>query len=228
MEGKHPTCKWLGDGFYSTGLLQSARVEALRSKPWASLVFSPLQYPYHEGLWRGPLMVLVDQGTGSAAEQFAAELQDNHAAVVIGSPTVGAGCGHTDGGTPTTLTNSGAVLKLPDCLRMRSAGLNLASGVQPDVLVGLREGERESSGSQLANKLPEHCGWRPARSGRTRRPLSHPKLGSHAKPHGNALYSQPRPSEIRIGHSAEATIRAIAAQAPHLACNQGMCSKFIP
>jgi hypothetical protein len=136
---KQPDCTWLGDGFYSTGLLQSASADALRHKSWASLVFTPAQYPYNEGVWRGPLFVLVDSGTGSAAEQFAAELQDNRAAVVLGSPTVGAGCGHTDGGTPTTLRNSGAVLSLPDCVRTRPDGSNLASGIQPDALVGLRQ-----------------------------------------------------------------------------------------
>lgn len=54
--------------------------------------------------------------TWSAAE-FAAVLQDNKAAVIFGARTGGTGCGHTDGGTPTTLKNSGAVPKLPDCVR---------------------------------------------------------------------------------------------------------------
>jgi hypothetical protein len=137
--GKHPACVWLGDGFYSGSLLQAADPETLRGKPWASLVFTPMDYPYHEGVWRGPLLVLVDGYTGSAAELFAAELQDDHAAVIVGSPTIGAGCGHTDGGTPTTLKNSGVVLSLSDCAHIRPGGLNMASGVQPDVLVGLRE-----------------------------------------------------------------------------------------
>jgi hypothetical protein len=136
--GEHPACVWLGDAFFTTGLLPSADPEALRAKPWASLVFNPMQYPYHEGVWRGPLIVVVDGGTGSAAEGFAAELQDNHAAVIVGAPTVGAGCGHTDERAPIKLTHTGALLDLPDCVRIRSNGLNLASGVQPNLLVGLR------------------------------------------------------------------------------------------
>jgi Peptidase family S41 len=138
-EGKHPSCTWLGDAFFSTGLLSSANPDALRAKPWASLVFTPLQYPYHEGVWRGPLIVVVDGGSASAAEHFAAELQDNHAAVIVGSPTAGAGCGHTDGGTPTRLSHSGGSLELSDCVRIRRDGQNLASGIQPDILVGFRE-----------------------------------------------------------------------------------------
>ena len=137
-KGARPECAWLGDGFYSTGLLQSADPEKLRSKPWAALVFSPMQYPYQPGVWQGPLVVLVNDGTGSAAEQFAAELHDNRAAIIVGTRTVGAGCGYTDGGTPTTLTHSRAVLRLPDCVRVRADGTNLAEGLQPDVPVALR------------------------------------------------------------------------------------------
>ena len=96
-----------------------------------------MQYAYQEGVWRGPLVVLVDGGTGSAAAQFAAELQDNHAAIVVGTHSGGAGCGYTDGGTPTILTNSRAVLRLPDCVRLRASGANAALGVEPDVPVAL-------------------------------------------------------------------------------------------
>lgn len=155
-QGEHPSCVWLGDAFFTTGLLSSADPEALRAKPWASLVFSPMQYPYHEGVWRGPLIVLVDGGTGSAAENFAADLQDNHAAVIVGSPTVGAGCGHTDERAPIKLTHTGGVLDLPDCARFRLNGLNLSSGVQPDILVGLRvEDPSRRQASLLDQKLDE-------------------------------------------------------------------------
>ena len=161
-ESKHPSCLWLGGAFFTTGLLSSADPESLRTKPWASLVFNPMQYPYHEGVWRGTLIVLVDGGTGSAAEQFAAELQDNHAALIIGSPTAGAGCGSTDGGSPTTLTHTGAILDLPDCVRIRPNGLNLSSGVQPDILVGLRgDDSPRRQASLLEQKLDEALRARP-------------------------------------------------------------------
>jgi hypothetical protein len=86
-----PSCNWLGQGFYASGIIDSADPKAIKTKPWAKDIFTPIQYPYEEGVWRGPLIVLVNGGTGSAAEQFAAVLQDNHAAVVMGAPTVGAG-----------------------------------------------------------------------------------------------------------------------------------------
>lgn len=139
-EGEHPPCNLMGDAFFSTGLLQAANRADLVGKPWGELVFSPLQYPYHEGIWRGPLIVAIDGGTGSAASQFAAELQDNRAAILIGS-TAPAGCGHTDGGTPTLLLHSRGVLELPDCERIRVGGQNLADGVRPDIQVEFSDGE---------------------------------------------------------------------------------------
>jgi C-terminal processing protease CtpA/Prc len=155
-QGKRPSCNWLGLGFYASGVIGSADPKAIKDKPWASDIFTPIQYPYEEGVWRGPLIVLVNGGTGSAAEQFAAVLQDNHAAVVMGAPTVGAGCGHTNGGTPTTLKNSGGILELPDCARMRADGSNEVMGIQPNVLVGLRTTDGpHRQGMRVGQKLPE-------------------------------------------------------------------------
>jgi len=154
--GEHPKCQWLGQGSFSSGLIASADPAALRGKAWAKLVFSPMQFPYEEGIWRGPLMVLVDGGTASAAEQFAAVLQDNQAAVILGAPTLGAGCGHTNGGTPTTLRRSRGVLEMPDCVRFRADGSNEVMGIQPDILIGLRRLDGpHRSGLRFAAKLPE-------------------------------------------------------------------------
>jgi hypothetical protein len=155
-QGQRLSCSWLGIGFYATGLLDSAQADRLRAKPWARLVFTPMEYEYQDAVWRGPLIVLVNGGTGSAAEQFAAELQDNHAAIVMGAPTAGAGCGHTEGGTPTILKNSGAVLELPDCARLRKDGSNEVMGIQPDVLIGLRnEDGPHRRASRIGQKLSE-------------------------------------------------------------------------
>ncbi len=138
-DGKRPSCTWLGEGFSTTGFLASADPEVLRGKSWASDAFTPMEFSYREGIWRGPLIVVVDGDTGSAAEEFAATLQDNHAALIVGETTVGAGCGHTDGGTPTTLKHSRAVLQVPDCARFRADGSNEVRGIRPDVLVGWRK-----------------------------------------------------------------------------------------
>jgi C-terminal processing protease CtpA/Prc len=78
---------------------------------------------------------VVDRNTWSAAEYFAAILQDNHAAQIIGEVTGGAGCGYTDGGIPAKLKNSGAELKMPDCVRYRADGSNEVNGITPDILL---------------------------------------------------------------------------------------------
>ncbi|HEX4506768.1 MAG TPA: S41 family peptidase [Alphaproteobacteria bacterium] len=150
-KGEHPPCRWLGKGFYGSGLLASADPATLRGKPWANDLFSPMEYPYEEGVWRGPLLVLVDRNVGSAAAEFTAVLQDNRAAIVIGEPT-GGGCGHTDGGTPTVLSHSKATFNVPDCARMRADGSNEVMGIRPDVLVsfGSRDGPHQRAAHVLA------------------------------------------------------------------------------
>ena len=149
------SCDRIGKAGFSTGLVGASRSGALSGKKWATDVFSPSRYHYHDGVWDGPLIVLVDQETWSAAEEFAAILQDNGAAVVMGARTGGAGCGHTNGGTPTTLTNSRAVLKLPDCVRFRADGSNEVRGILPDVVVASRANDGIKFRAELiAAKLP--------------------------------------------------------------------------
>jgi hypothetical protein len=154
--GARPACSWLGSGLWATGLVASADPKALRGKPWAPLVFQAAEVPYQEGVWQGPLIVLVDRGTGSAAEEFAAELQDNHAALILGETTYGVGCGHTDGGTPTRLSHSGVTLELPDCARFRADGSNEVRGIVPDVLVGFHKSDNlRLKAADVMAKLPE-------------------------------------------------------------------------
>ncbi len=150
------SCPLVAQGGYSTGLVSSAKAGELAAVPLAVHAFSIAQYDYQDSVWSGPLIVLVDDETWSAAEEFAAILQDNQAAIIIGSRTGGAGCGHTNGGTPTTLKNSKAVLELPDCVRFRADGSNEVDGVIPDVLTGLRYRDGMSRKAALvAAKLPE-------------------------------------------------------------------------
>jgi hypothetical protein len=105
---------------------------SLESKP---TLFNPLQYKYTENAHRLPLYVVVDRHSWSSAERFAALLQDDGAATIIGELTGGAGCGFTDGGIPTTLTHSRAQVKIPDCVGFRKDGSNANDGVTPDILV---------------------------------------------------------------------------------------------
>jgi C-terminal processing protease CtpA/Prc len=137
-------------------LIGSAPAGTFDGKAWGVHVFSPAQYPYRDSVWRAPVVVLVDERTGSAAEEFAVLLQDNRAGIVMGARTAGAGCGYTNGGTPTTLNNTRAVLRLPDCVRFRADGSNSVNGVIPDVLVGMRAQDGAKFKTKLIEaKLPE-------------------------------------------------------------------------
>lgn len=153
--GEHPACPLLAEGFYESGLIASADPATLRGKPWVSTVFTPAQFPYAEGVWSGPLMVLIDRDTASSASRFAALVQDNGAGIVVGEPATSGG-GHTDGGTPTTLKNSGAILQVPDFAGFRADGTNEARGIEPDILVGFTpaEGSRLRAARLLAS-LPQ-------------------------------------------------------------------------
>lgn len=106
---------------------------ALLGVPDREEVFSPLRYRYSEGVWSGPLFVLVDRNTASASEQFVALLRDGEACEVIGLQTLGAGAGYTNGGIQFTLPNSGMRLWASDIIRHRQDGTNELFGIAPDI-----------------------------------------------------------------------------------------------
>lgn len=149
-------CPLLIDAGYGGGVWASADPAALADKAWGQSVFTPAKWTWREGVWSGPLIVLVDARSASASEEFAAMLQDNKAAVILGSPTLGAGCGHATSAGPLTLKNSGGRLFLPDCQRLRADGSNEIGGVEPDVLVGFRVTDGAAlKARRLAPRLPE-------------------------------------------------------------------------
>lgn len=156
FDGAALNCDWLTTApLYSSGPVAALDAD-LADKPWAGEVFTPLKYRFEPGVWDGPVIVLVDGATASASEQMAAMLQDNRAAVILGSPTRGAGCGHANGEIETRLPHSGARLRLPNCARLRADGRNEVSGVDPDVLIGFRDndGPRRRI-ARLAQHLPQ-------------------------------------------------------------------------
>ena len=120
---------------FTSGTLVYAKPGSFPNLKSRYILFNPLHYRYHEGANTLPLIVLVDDNTASSAEYFAAMLQDNHAATVVGTMTAGCGCGFTNGGIPTTLKNSHAEVRLPDCIRLRADGTNEVAGITPDILL---------------------------------------------------------------------------------------------
>jgi hypothetical protein len=139
-ENRKPDCSLIATTppLYPQSVLAFAKPGSLPDQPSSRFLFYPSRYAYREGVYEGQLMVLVDQGTWSSAEYFAAMLRDNNAATIIGEPTGGAGCGYTNGGIQTYLENSRARVKMPDCVRLRADGTNEVAGITPDVLIAWR------------------------------------------------------------------------------------------
>ena len=136
-----PACELVAPAlFRSTGTLATRPPYDLKGLAADHVLHAVSRYEFEEGAYRGPLAVLVDGNTASAAELFAATLQDNRRATIIGSPTFGSGCGYTNGGIAIRLARSGATLRVPDCVRYRADGTNEVDGVEPDFLVAWRKG----------------------------------------------------------------------------------------
>jgi hypothetical protein len=135
---------------FTSGILAYAEPGSFAALQSKTTLFHPARYEYEQEPDKLPLYVVIDHDTWSAAEYFAALLQDNQAAIILGEITGGAGCGYTNGGIPTRLRNSGAEVKMPDCVRLRADGSNEVNGITPDVAVPWAE---RDSPYQRAKKL---------------------------------------------------------------------------
>jgi hypothetical protein len=139
-DNQRPTCRLVFQepATYSTGVLAYAAPGTLPQLTNCCALYYPSRYAFTESAYKGPLLILVDNNTASAAEYFAAMLADNKAATVVGTPTDGSGCGYTNGGIPVRLQFSNAEVKMPDCVRYRADGTNEVEGVTPSVLIPWR------------------------------------------------------------------------------------------
>lgn len=105
-------------------------------------------------LRRGPMVVLVNEFSASAAELVAGALQDNRRATVVGTPTFGKGSVQTILDLP-----GGAGLKLTTMRYYTPSGRAIqAQGVRPDVLVEAAYAAKKEFGivreEDLENHLP--------------------------------------------------------------------------
>ena len=105
------------------------------------------------GAWTGPLLILADRGTGSAAEDFVAWLQQNRIAKVIGDRTAGAGCGYVDGGNPTRLSVVPVDVWMPNCARFLEDGSNEIDGIAPDIRIPMGDTDAARQAAALAEVL---------------------------------------------------------------------------
>lgn len=88
-----------------------------------------------ENAWDGPLAVLADGDTASAAEEFITWARDNGKAALGGQRTHGSGCGYMDGGAAFRFTAVPMHLIMPNCSRFTRNGVNEIEGQAPDLAI---------------------------------------------------------------------------------------------
>lgn len=124
---------------YSPGLPKGAYGDpsAAAALAWSSTVQAFF------GAAPGLTYVLADRKSYSSAEMFAAVMQDNHIARLVGDRTGGDGCGFMTDGSPIVLRRSHLRFRVPNCLRLRADGANEEAGVSPDLPILPTEGESD-------------------------------------------------------------------------------------
>ncbi|MBW7567376.1 hypothetical protein KIF53_07865 [Chromobacterium subtsugae] len=118
------------------------------SREVAETLFWPAQTEKLKGAWQGPVYIVADQKTYSAAEMFVAVSRDNGLAKIVGARTGGDGCGFMGKLEPLLLPHSGLRLRIPDCVRLRADGGDEVAGIQPDLPVPAQPGESRRARAQ--------------------------------------------------------------------------------
>jgi len=138
----------ISDDFLDNGTIVSTRGRMKQSK----LSFSATPGDVLDG---APMVVLVDNGTASAAEIVAGALKDNHRALIMGRRTFGKGSVQT----VLPLDDSHAV-KLTTARYFTPSGTSIqAAGIEPDIeLQDLKLSVRDSAPSLISGEkdLPNH------------------------------------------------------------------------
>ncbi|MDQ0465316.1 hypothetical protein QO010_003103 [Caulobacter ginsengisoli] len=128
-------------GLLSAGFASGAS-QAIDPEP--ALYWPIVAQPY-AGAWTGPVYLLTNSGTASAAEMFAAVMRDNAIARTIGAKTSGLGCGFMGDGETAVLPNSRLRFQIPNCVRLRGDGTDEVAGISPDLPILPAEGESEAA-----------------------------------------------------------------------------------
>jgi len=134
-------CRRLVEAGSAGGPLAYLAPGAVADREVARRLHWPAQITPLWNTWTGPLYVLTNGRTYSAAEMFAAVLQNNRAAKIVGAPTGGDGCGFMIAPDPLVLPVSQLRFRIPNCVRMRADGTDEVAGIKPDLPVLPSEGE---------------------------------------------------------------------------------------
>jgi hypothetical protein len=133
-------------GGYSAGLTKGA----FGDEDLAGTLSSASMIEEWYAAWTGPTYVVTDQRSYSAAEMFAAVMQDNRIAKIVGARTGQDGCGFMTDGPPLVLTHSRLRFRMPNCLRLRADGSNEEAGITPDIPILPTEKESDRARADRA------------------------------------------------------------------------------
>jgi len=134
-------CRRLTPAGSAGGPLADLNPHAVADARVARVLHWPMLVAPLWGSWTGPVYVLTNDKTYSAAEMFAAVLQNNRAAKIIGTRTGGDGCGFMNTPQPLVLPNSRLRFRIPNCVRIKADGTDEVAGVIPDIPIQAAEGE---------------------------------------------------------------------------------------
>jgi hypothetical protein len=158
--GNAPCTRLIAAGFAS-GPLDYAAPGSLDARV-ERVLYWPAIADSLRAAWTGPVYILTDQNTGSAAEMFTALMRDRGIAKTVGARTFGLGCGFIDNDDPVVLPNSGYAFRMPNCVRLRANGTDEIAGIAPDFPMIAEPGE--TSRSVAARTLRTISGNLPARA----------------------------------------------------------------
>jgi hypothetical protein len=156
-------CNRLMSAGYAEGYSAGLPNAAYDSTVAATALTSSSTVAAFYGTWTGPTYVFADRRSYSSAEMFAAVMQDNHVAKVIGERTGGDGCGFMADGPPIVLKHSRLRFRVPNCMRLRADGTNEEAGITPDLPVLPTDGESDRARGERTLNLIARDASAPAR-----------------------------------------------------------------
>ncbi len=134
-------CSRLLDAGFASGAVDYLAPGTIQDTKRAAAVYWPSKIDAYRGAWTGPVYVLTDSRSFSAAEMFTAVIRDNGIARTVGVKTGGAGCGFMHEDPPVELPHSHLRVRVPSCVRLRADGSDEVAGIKPDLEIAPREGE---------------------------------------------------------------------------------------
>jgi hypothetical protein len=134
-------CSRLIDVGFASGAIAEMTPSSYHDRRAAQKIYWPAAVDPWRGSWTGRVYVLANATSYSAAEMFAAVMQDNGIAKVVGVRTGGDGCGFMEDTPPVVLPHSHLRFRMPNCVRLRADGSSEVAGIAPDLPIAAIDGE---------------------------------------------------------------------------------------